>query len=204
MYARSTSINGDPAAIDAGIACVRDEIMPEMMGMDGCVGLSMVVDRESGRCIATSSWRDEDAMRASGDQTAPYRSRVGEILGGSPEVDEWEVAMMHRDHASMSGSCCRITWARTADLDGTLDAWRMRVLPQIEATDGFCSASMLVDRAGGITCATVNFDSRAALDASREMAAARRETATQDLGIQFLGVSEFDLVLAHLRVPELV
>jgi len=204
MYARSTSINGNPDAIDAGIACVRDEIMPELMAMDGCVGLSMVVDRESGRCIATSSWLDEESMRASGGQVAPYRSRMGEILGGSPEVDEWEVALMHRDHASVAGSCCRITWARPSDVDASLEAWRTRLLPTIETTDGFCSASMLVDRARGVTCATVGFDSRAALDASREMAAARRETAAQDLGIEFLGVSEFDLVVAHLRVPELV
>lgn len=204
MYARSTSINGDPAAIDAGIACVRDEIMPEIIRMDGCVGLSMVVDRESGRCIATTSWLDEASMRASNGPVAPYRSRVGDILGGSPEVDEWEVALMHRDHASMEGASCRITWARPRDVDAMLDAWRTRLMPQIETADGFCSASMLVDRSRRVACTTVVFDGPAALAASREMAASRRESTAQDMGVEFLGVSEFDLVVAHLRVPELV
>ena len=39
MFARSTTINGDSGAIDAGIAYVRDQVMPmltEMPGSWGC------------------------------------------------------------------------------------------------------------------------------------------------------------------------
>jgi quinol monooxygenase YgiN len=204
MYARSTTITADPGAIDAGIAYIRDEVMPAVTKMDGCVGLSLVVDRDTGRCIATTSWDSEESMRATGDQVASYRTRAGELLGGSPEVQEWEVAVMHRDHATAMGACCRITWARPRDMDRMLDAWRHQLLPQIEGTDGFCSASMFVDRAQGITCATITFDSHAALDASRELGEQRRAAAAKDVGIEFLDVMEFDLELAHLRVPELV
>jgi len=58
--------------------------MPALLGMDGCIGLSMLVDRQGGRCIATSAWRSEEAMLASEDRLRPMRERVGELLGGQP------------------------------------------------------------------------------------------------------------------------
>lgn len=203
MYARSTTISGNPDAIDAGISFVKDDVMPAILAIDGCVGLSLVADREGGRIIATSSWDSQETMEASRDQLAAMRSRGGEVLGGSPEIEEWEVVVMHRDHPTHDGACCRITWGRPRDLDTMIEMWRSSLLPQIEALDGFCSASMLVDRATGVLCGTVSFDSRAALDGSRDAATALREKAVSEAGVEILDVAEFDLVLAHLRVPEL-
>ena len=65
MYARSTTIQGQPASIDAGIAHVRDSVMPAVEGIDGCVGLSLFVDRRYGSCIPTTSWESEEEIRAS-------------------------------------------------------------------------------------------------------------------------------------------
>ena len=111
---------------------------------------------------------------------------------------------MHRDHTSHEGCACRITWTRAKDLDTTVDFWRNTLLPRFEAMDGFCSASMLIDRAGSRTCGTLTFDSQAALEASREDAAMIREMAAREVGVEFLDVAEFELALAHLRLPELV
>jgi quinol monooxygenase YgiN len=204
MFARSTTIHGEPGAIETGITFIRDEVMPAITAMDGCIGMSLLVDRESGRCIATSSWRDEASMRATDEALSAFRTRGGEILGGAPQVEEWEVAVMHRDHASQEGACCRVTWARSTDLDATLEMWRTRVLGRIEQMPGFCSASLLVDRARGITCGTATFDSHEALAATRESAREIRDMAARELGVEFLDVAELDLALAHLRLPELV
>ena len=54
MYGRSTTIEGQPSLIDEGIDYVRDVVMPALRRMDGCIGLSLLVDRGSGRCIALS------------------------------------------------------------------------------------------------------------------------------------------------------
>ena len=83
MYARSTTIQAQPSSIDAGIAHMRDSVMPALEGIDGCVGLSLLVDRTSGRCIATSSWESEEAMRASEESIRPIRDRAAELFGGS-------------------------------------------------------------------------------------------------------------------------
>jgi hypothetical protein len=204
MYARSTTINGDPANIEAGIGFVRDEVMPMVMAMEGCVGLSLLVDAESGRGIATTSWDSRETLDASRDKLGAARARGGEIIGGTPEVDEWEVAVMHRDHPSGVGACCRVTWGRVPDLDALTEFFRGTVLPGIESMDGFCSASLFLDRADGRFCATASFDTRAALEGSRELAGQMRTRGSEQVGAEFYDVAEFDLALAHLHLPELV
>lgn len=206
MYARSTTIMARPESIDAGIAQVRDVVMPMLQDMAGCIGLSMLADRESGLCIATSAWESEDAMRASGGQLTPIRERVGEVLGGSPQVEEWEIAVLHRDHRAADGACVRAAWTQTApdNIDRVIDAFKMRGLPAMEEFDGFCSASLFVDRATGRACSSVTFDSMAAMDRCRDAATELRNRVTAEAGTEVLDVGEFELVLAHLRVPELI
>jgi quinol monooxygenase YgiN len=191
--------------IDAGVANVRDEVMPALLGIDGCVGLSMLVDRQAGRCIVTSAWQSQEAMLASEDQARPLRDRVAEILGGQPQVEPWEIAVLHRDHTSREGACVRATWVRVepAQADRGIDVYRMVVLPAMEALDGFCSASMMVDRGSGRSVSAVTFDSLEALERSREQVASVRESAIREAGAEVLDVCEFELAIAHLRVPEL-
>ena len=83
MYARSTTFRAQSSPIDADIAHVRDTVMPALEGIEGYIGLSLLVDRPSGRCIATSSWQSEEAMRASAEAVRPVRDRAAELFGGS-------------------------------------------------------------------------------------------------------------------------
>ena len=77
MHARSTTISGRPESIDDGIAFVRDEVQPAVTALDGCLGLSLVVDRVGGRCIATSAWETEDSMVFASDELTPLHGRAG-------------------------------------------------------------------------------------------------------------------------------
>ena len=76
--------------------------------IEGCRGLSLLVDHETGQCIATSSWENEAATRASDEPLRPIRDRGRDILGGPMQVDDWEIAVMHRTH---HGECCRVQLA---------------------------------------------------------------------------------------------
>lgn len=206
VYARSTTIMARPESIDDGMAEVRDNVMPMVTGMDGCIGLSMLTDRSSGRCIVTSAWRSEEAMRATDEELRPIRTRVGEMMGGGdPEVDEWEIAVLHRDHQSMQGACVRVTWMQVnpADLDRAIDVYRLASLPRAEELEGFCSASLLVDRISGRAVSSVTYDSMEAMGRNREAAEQLRSSASKDAGADVLDVGEFELAVAHLRVPEL-
>jgi quinol monooxygenase YgiN len=206
VYARSTTIPADTSALDAGIAYVRDEVQPALAELDGFVGLSMMVDRMSGICIATSAWQDAAGMHASKSQTQVVRARAAELLGGSPVVEEWEIAVMHRDHPTHDGACVRSAWLQTdlGRIDDAIEVYRDIALPRIEMLDGFCSASFMVDRNTGRAVSSACFDSRAAMDAMREQADAIRSAGTKQAGASVRDVREFDLALARLRVPELV
>ena len=206
MYARSTSITGNPDAIDECISFLRDEVMPAVTAMDGCMGLSLLVNRDSGRCIATTSWHSEEAMRATEQQVSPLRARASEIMGAETTVQEWEIAVMHREHEAREGSWCRVTWLRSepSKVDETVDYFKESVLTKLETTDEFCSASMLVNRETGECCGTARLESRAALEATRDMAKALREQRSSMGGVEFTDIDECELVIAHLRVPELV
>lgn len=205
MYARSTTIHAAPLSIDAGIAQVRDEVMPMLMELDGCIGLSMMTDRDSGRCITTTAWRSEEAMRATDEQLRPVRERLAQTMSGSPMVQEWEIAVLHRDHRSVAGACVRATWVKVdpEKLDRAIDIYRLASLPRLEDLAGFCSASLLVDRASGRAVSSVTYDTREAMDANREATASMRAATAKDAGAEMLDVGEFELALAHLRVPEL-
>lgn len=205
MYARATTFEARPGSIDDGIAYCRDEVLPMIRDIDGCIGLSMMVDRTTGRCIATSAWETEEAMRASDQQLTPIRDRAGEILGAAPEVEEWEIGGLHRDHRTSEGACTRVTWmeGEPEQSDRMIEVFR-EVMPTLETWDGFCSASLLINRSSGAAVITTTWDSQEALEGSRPMADQTRAKAAEDSGSRISAVQEFELALAHLRVPELI
>jgi len=207
MYARSNTIMGNPQAMDEGITYVRDEVLPLLSGMDGFVGLSMLCERDTGRCIVTSAWESQDAMRASDAGVQASRARAAEIFGGAtPEVREWEIALMHRKRDAPDGACCRVTWSRgEADrIDSMVDTFRMGIMPRVDELAGFCSVSLLVDRATGMCTLAATYESREALQATSQDVDTLREQFTRETGFQVTDMAEMELALAQLHVPETV
>jgi len=205
VYARSTTFDAQPGSIDEGIAFVQNEVMSAAMAIEGCIGLSMICDRESGRCIATSAWSTEDALNSSEQKLAPMRERGAEIFGAQPTVDRWEIAVVHRHAVSGEGACVRCTWLSmdAAGLTHAIETYRMAVLPALEAMDGFCSASLMVDRTTGRAVSSATFTSRDTMVASRSAADTLRTRTAEDTRAAVAEIREFELALAHLHVPEM-
>jgi quinol monooxygenase YgiN len=206
MYARSTTIHGDPRSVDPATTFVRDEVMPAVRAMDGCVGLSMLADRSTGRCIVTTSWQDDTAMRASEHGVRSSAERTAELLGGPPELQEWEIAAMHRVLEASQAARARVTWLRTRPeaVDRAVDAVRLSLMPKLDDLPGFCSVSVMVRRADGLTVAAVSYDSAAHLEQATEGAREFREEFAPAMGIEIVDTAEFDVAIAHLRVPETI
>ena len=206
MYARSTTVRGDTQGMDDGIAYVRDKVMPAVQQMDGCVGLSMLANRMSGRCIVTTAWADADALHRSAEGVKAMRARAAEIMRGDVEVNEWEIAVLHRMHEMHDGACARVIWTTgdAARLDEVIDAFRMTMISRIEELPGFCSVSVMVDRKSGRSAIAVSYTDRDAMQQAQEQGMALRTAFNREMGRETTEVTEFDVVLAHLRVPETV
>ncbi|HEX7323268.1 MAG TPA: hypothetical protein VF299_10135 [Mycobacterium sp.] len=206
MYARSSTIYAHPSFIDDGIVHARDVVMPALADMDGCAGLSMLVDRDGGRCIITSSWLDEDALQASEEPARQLRDNAAAVFHAVAGVSRWEIAMLRRDHRSHRGAAVRVTWLQTdpAGVERLVDTCRLALLPELHDFDGFCSASLMVNRASGRAVSSVSFDDWTTMLASRETDQAIWAKVVNDTGAKVLQVVEFDLAIAQLNAPELV
>jgi len=205
MYARSTTVHADPMRIDQGIAYIRDEVMPAVQSMPGCMGLSMLCDRDSGRCIVTTSWDSEESMSASREAVRAMRERATDVMGGRFDVQEWEIAVLHRAHQAPEGACCRVTWTRgdPARMDEMAETFRTGLVPRLDDIPGFCSVSMMGDRQSGMGVLTATYDDRESLSRSAEAVRGMREQFSQQMGLEITDMAEFELAIHHLRVPEM-
>lgn len=206
MYARSNTFQADPDKIDELTTMCRDEVMPLVQGMGGCIGISMLAERVTGRCIVTTAWRSEEAMRASDQGVRDSRGRAAQLAGGEPEVAEWEITVMHRTHEGHDGACTRVTWLSgdPAQVEDNLGTFRAAILPRLEQLPGFCSVSMMTNRQTGRSALAASYDSREAMEQSSDQVAELRAQAMQEMNLRVTDLAEFDLVLHHLRVPETV
>ncbi|SNT64576.1 hypothetical protein SAMN05421812_117110 [Asanoa hainanensis] len=205
MFARSSTMIAQPSSIDRGIALLDGDLMTDLLDIDGCVGLSLLVDRDTGRCVATSSWESQQAMRASEGRVPPLRKRMTDAFG-APDLtnDEWDVAVMHRLHRAPTGAHVRVSYLRGTPRSDQPTQIFTSNLPIFEGFSGFCSASLLLNHDDGRIVSNVIFDSADALAKAGRRSTQLRDKAARTMDAEIVEVAEFELALAHLRVPELV
>jgi hypothetical protein len=166
----------------------------------------MLADRVSGRSIVTTTWRDRECMDASLHTVRGFWDRSTEVMGGLAEIEEWEVAVVHRRKQRTPGASSRVTWVRADPrrVDDVIDAGRMALVPQLEELPGFVAVSLLIQRDTGRMVCSFTVDSRTALEDTRATGSALREQFIQHMGVEVDDMAEFDLVVVELPVPETV
>lgn len=208
MWVRSTTTFLSPESLDLGNEYVRDVVLPATRRMQGCHGISHLVDRETGMTISTTTWRDEAALDASRAIFVSLREGAIERfdLLTPPVVSEYEVALMRRPEPRVSGSCARVAWAHVPreHFDRAVDWYNFDLVPRAEKAPGFAGASLLTNRERGSCVSTVAFESQQAMADTRSAGDRLRAVGSEQLGIEYLDVAEFDLVLAQLGMPEVI
>ena len=99
----------------------------------------------------------------------------------------------------------RVTWVKVdpAQLDGGIEFYKGTILPALEELEGFCSASLLVDRASGRGVAAATFDNAGAIEENKDQLDRIKATGSQEANAEVLDQCDFELAVAHLRVPEM-
>ena len=120
-------------------------------------------------------------------------------------VEEWEIAAMHREHRAGEGACVRATWVKVDPdrIDGGIDFYKTTILPALDQLEGFCSGSLLIDRASGRGVAAATFDNGEALERNKDALDTIKATEKVEANAEVLDQCDFELAVAHLRVPEM-
>lgn len=203
MWARATVLTS-PGRVDGVVDLVRERILPVVDTQPGSLGLSMNVDRTTGRCTVTSVWKDRASMHASEPALAPLRGQAARAAGNVPvATEEYEVAALERVRQAVPGCWVRATRVRLdpSAIDTGVRTFQRGTVREVARLPGFRSALLLVDRRSGNGVVSVVFDDRAALDASRERAQQVRSQASARTSAEVTDVVESEIVVAGLRLP---
>jgi heme-degrading monooxygenase HmoA len=95
MNVRVSRIQMDAAKVDDSVKVTEEEIVPTLKDTDGFKGLTVGVDRSSGKAIAVTYWDSEETMNAAEEMGNSARKQAAEAGGasGPPEVERYEVAI---------------------------------------------------------------------------------------------------------------
>jgi heme-degrading monooxygenase HmoA len=94
MYARVTTVQGDPAAIEDGVKTVREQVIPGASQIAGFRGMLTLADRASGKSISISLWEDQNAMQRSEQFANQLRNASAATSGATVlSVDRFEVVV---------------------------------------------------------------------------------------------------------------
>ena len=134
------------------------------------------------------------------------RARIADVLQSPAALAEWRISILHRERSAPDGARSRVTWCRTdpARLGPLLDAYAESIVPRLTDLPGFCSVSVMADLAEGSSATAVTFTDDAALDGAMTQLAPLLEELGRQHGGEVTDEATFELVLAHLRVPETV
>jgi hypothetical protein len=92
MYARISTIEGDPGKVDDAIATINEKVIPTLKGLAGFKSATFMVDRSAGKLVGIAYWETEAALKDSGETVHSSRSEVADSLGGKiVSVESYEL-----------------------------------------------------------------------------------------------------------------
>ena len=200
VFARTVTYQGRSDTVDRGISFLRNDAIPAILAMPRCIGMSAIAQRSTGLCIVTTAWESREAMNSSVVKIRPIRDKIAKTLEGSVEIEEWRVAAMDRRYDAKPAAHVRVTWLRVqrAEVEDFVQDFVKMTVPALRSIRGYSSASLLVNPEWGRAAITVAYESAEAAD--RRLA---RADGRHQLGSDVIDVKQFDLVMPHLRVPDL-
>lgn len=203
MFARVTTVDGDAGRIDEVITFVKETVQPLLKQLPGSLGLAMFVNRDRGRVVVTTAWTTAEARAASDAHLLPIRDAAGRMLGGQARPEELEVAVLDRVRPAAPGYWNRLSRLAVPPdrLDASIASFRDSALPALHGQAGFCGGVLLVDRTTGTGIGLTTWDSREALEASREIADRVRASTADSAGARIVEVVESEIVIAGIVLP---
>ena len=201
MYVRITTAEG-AKDIEAGVAFLRDEIVPQLEQQKGFRGLSLSGNRETGEISVLTIWETESDLQASESATEKMRTDALKALGAGPAtIEHFEEALSEVGTVPPGpGSRLQVRRVKIAPdrVDENLAFFRANVLPELKAVPGFQAVRQVINRQSGEGAVGTVWADDASLRAAEKQTEARRSTAA-DRGVTFGEVSYREILYATMR-----
>lgn len=199
MFVRAVTFSG-AHNIDAGIAHLKDNVVPIIHQQKGFRGITASADRSSGILGILSFWETIEDREASDSALAQSRDEGRGIVGGTISVENFEQTVEVINEPPVVGSPLMVnkTSMDPAKVEENLAFFKSDVLPRILATPGVRVVRSMMNRDTGHGMVGIVFSDRDAMTAAAGEANRRREEATAR-GVHFDDVSFREIVLADFR-----
>lgn len=151
MFVRVNSVTG-AQNIDAGVAFLRDKVVPELKALKGFRGLTASGNRSTGDFGILGLWETLEDLAASDSAVSKLRQEALAAIGGQISVATMEqmVGEVARPQ-DLVGCPLRVVRVEMdpAKVDEHVAFFRSDVLPELKAAPGFLAVRNMVDRTTG-------------------------------------------------------
>jgi heme-degrading monooxygenase HmoA len=199
MFARVNNVTG-AKDIDAGVAFLRDKVLPEVQGQKGFRGLTMSGNRSTGEVGILGLWATLEDLEASGSTVSKLRKDAMDVLGGEITLATMEQVVADvTQPQDLVGHPLRIVRVKMdpAKVDEHVAFFRSDVLPELKATAGFLAVRNMVDRETGNGNVGTIWTDEDSMRANEATAEERRQLALAR-GVEISEPSYRTILLSHL------
>ena len=202
MFARYTTVRGDPDKIEAAIEYADGEARAAVEATPGNRGFALVADPAGGRLVGASYWDSRESMTNSESALAEPRERAASTAGGEASMERFEVVVGFRHSIQARGALARISRLEVepARIDEAITNMREESVPRVKGADGLCSFQLLLDRDTGRGMVVSAWENQTAADAFWPTAQQLRARATERAGVRFLDVEDYTMVRTSVQL----
>jgi heme-degrading monooxygenase HmoA len=202
MFARYTTVRGEPDKIEAAIEYVDGEARAAIEATAGNLGFAVVADLAGGRLIGASYWDSRESMTSAESALAETRARAASTAGGEVSMERFEVVVGFRHSIPSRGALARLSrfQVEPARVDEAITSIGEESVPRVKGADGLCSFHLLLDRDTGSGMVVSSWENKAAADAFWPTAEQLRARATERAGVRFVDVADYTMIRTSVRL----
>lgn len=187
MFARYTTVRGDPDKIDAAIEYVDGAARAAVEATEGNRGFATAVQRERGVVVGLSFWDSRESLDNSESRLATVREQAAQAMGGEASFERFEVPIGFRHTIPGRGAVARVSRFEVDPerVDELVSLAREEVVPRVKGAAGLCSFLQLVNRESGAGMVIAAWENQGAAHAFALTAEQLRARASDRVGVRF-------------------
>jgi heme-degrading monooxygenase HmoA len=201
MFARVTWVEGPPDQLEQGIRAFREQVVPAARRLAGFSGVSLLVDRSTGRSASVTYWESEPALRDSEAAASALRTQATQASGARVrEIERFELLFQERSAPPRADTFVRVNLLRGSPdkLDAAVRFVREQTGSVVTQQKGFRAVLMGANRQTGRAFVTSVWDTAADREASDAALRELRRQAGQVAGADQVQIELYEVVFAEV------